>query len=72
MARAKIKRGLLAVVVESPSYFSTPLQMRSGSLNFFSPRSIYYRLYAYDQGVIGEECYLKMAEFDKSRDNLNS
>jgi hypothetical protein len=71
MAMAKIRREFLAVVMESPSYFSAPLQMRSGSRNIFSQKSVHYRLPVYNQCLIGEECYLKIGEFDKNPTNLS-
>ena len=72
MARAKNRREFLAVVMESPGYFSAPLQLRLGFRNIFSQQSVHYRIFAYNQGLIGEECYLKLREFDKSTNNLNS
>ena len=72
MARARNRREFQAVVMECPLYFSAPLLGRLGSLNFFSQRSVYYRICAYNQQVIGGGCYLKIGEFDKSMNNLSS
>ena len=72
MARAKNRREFLAVVMESPGYFSAPLQLRLGFRNIFSQHSLHYRIFAYNQGLIGKECYLKVREFDKNTNNLNS
>ncbi len=65
MARAKIQRAFLAVVMESPLYFSAPLLKRLGMPNFFSQRSLHYRICAYNQHLINGKGNLKMWKFDK-------
>lgn len=41
MDRAKIKRELLAVLMESPYYFNIPLRRRLAFIIFFSQQSVY-------------------------------
>ena len=48
MAKAKIRREFLAVVMESPVYFSIPILKRLVIRNFFSQRSLHYRISAYN------------------------
>ena len=52
MARAKIKREFLAVVMECPLYFSAPLQKRLESLNIFSQKSVHYRIWSNSHHLI--------------------
>ncbi len=70
MAWAKIKREFLAVVMESPIYFSAPLLNRLRSRNFCSQRSVYYRICAFNLKTEG--CYLKIDEFDNGTPKLRS
>jgi len=44
MSRAKIERKILAVFMESPFYFTIPLQRRLQFLKFFSQRSVCNRI----------------------------
>ncbi len=66
MARAKIQRAFLAVVMESPLYFSAPLQRRLEIPNFLSQRSLHYRICTYNQHLIRGKGNLKLREFDKA------
>ncbi len=67
MAKAKIQREFLAVVMESPLYFSAPLQKRLEIPNFFSQKSVHYGICAYNQHLISGKCNMKLREFDKAR-----
>ena len=52
MAGAKIKREILAVLMESPFYFTIPLQRRLEFLKFFSQRSVYNRIFEHNQPLL--------------------
>jgi hypothetical protein len=67
MARARIKREFPAALLENPLYFTLLLQRRLEISNFFSQRSVHYRICAYNQDLKSEGGNL--GEFDKS---LNS
>ncbi len=41
MDRARIKRELLVVLMESPCYFNIPLRRRLAFITFFSQESVY-------------------------------
>jgi hypothetical protein len=41
MARARIKRDLLAILMESPLYFTIPLKRRLEFIKFFSQQAVY-------------------------------
>jgi hypothetical protein len=49
MATAHIKRNLLAVLMESPFYFTIPLRKRLEFLNSFSQQSLYQRICQYEK-----------------------
>ncbi len=66
MARARNPREFLAVVMECPFYFNAPLLRRLGIPNFFSQRSLHYRICAYNQRLISGKGHLKLRKFDKS------
>lgn len=52
MARAKIKREILAALMESPFYFDIPLRQRLAFINFSSQQSVYHRIRAYNENMI--------------------
>jgi hypothetical protein len=52
MSRTKIERKILAVLMESPFYFTIPLQMRLDFLKFFSQRSVYNRIFEHNQQLL--------------------
>ena len=52
MARARFKKELLAVLMESPLYFSIPLQKRLEFIKFFSQQSVYHQLCKYNNYLI--------------------
>jgi hypothetical protein len=52
MSRAKIEKKILAVLMESPFYFSIPLPRRLEFLKFFSQRSIYNRILEHNQPLL--------------------
>jgi hypothetical protein len=57
MARAKIKREILTVFMESPLYFTIPLRQRLEFLHFSSKQSIYHRICAYEENLIKGQTY---------------
>jgi hypothetical protein len=65
MARAKIKRQILSVLIESPFYFTLPLRGRLELLNFYSQQSVYHRICAYNDLLISEQSDSK-EEFAKA------
>ena len=67
MARARIKREFPTALLENPLYFTLLLQRKLEISNFFSQRSVHYRICAYNHNLKSEEGNL--GEFDKS---LNS
>ncbi len=69
MASAKSKREFLAVLMESPLYFIAPLLRRLEIPNFFSQRSIPYRICAYSQHLLSGKSNPKLREFEKSLNN---
>jgi hypothetical protein len=57
MASANIKREILAVLMESPFYFTIPLKRRLEFLKFCSQKSVYHRICAYNEHLIsGGKC----------------
>ncbi len=69
MARAKRQREFLAVLMESPPYFIAPLLRRLEIPNFFSQRSIPYRICAYSQHLLSGKSNPKLRKFEKSLNN---
>ena len=67
MARAKIKREFATALIENPLYSTLLLQRRLEISNFFTQRSVYYRISAYNHKLRSEECNLELRIFDKSR-----
>ncbi len=55
MARAKIKREILSVLMESPFYFTLPLRGRLELINFYSQQSAYHRICANNEHLISEQ-----------------
>jgi hypothetical protein len=52
MSQAKIERKILAVFMESPFYFTIPLQRRLEFLKFFSQRSVCNRIIEHNQQLL--------------------
>ncbi len=48
MTKVKAKRAILAVFMESPFYFTIPLQRRLEFLKFFSQQSVYERIFEHN------------------------
>jgi hypothetical protein len=67
MARARIQREFPTALMENPLYFTLLLQRRLEISNFFSQRSVHYRICAYNRDLRSEECNL--GEFNKSMHN---
>ncbi len=65
MASAKSQREFLAVLMESPIYFIAPLLRRLEVPNFFSQRSIHYRLCAYGQHLLSRKSNPKLRESEE-------
>jgi hypothetical protein len=61
MDGARIKRELLAVLMESPFYFDIPLPRRLEFIIFFSQQSVYNLVYEHNKQLIS----------DKSQPNLD-
>ena len=55
MARARIKREFPAALLENPPYFTLLLQRKLEISNFFSQRSVHYRICAYKHDLKSEE-----------------
>jgi hypothetical protein len=70
MARARIKREILAVLMESPFYFTIPLRKRLEFLNSFSQQSVYHRICQYEELRLRGKSEGEGAVFDKTM-NLN-
>jgi hypothetical protein len=66
MARAHIRREILAVLMESPFYFTIPLRKRLEFLNSFSQQSIYHRICQYEELRISGKSDGEGAVFDKT------
>ncbi len=49
MASAHIKREILAVLMESPFYFTIPLRKRLEFLKSFSQQSVHHRICEYNE-----------------------
>lgn len=52
MAPGLIKKELLAVLMESPFYFTIPLRKRLEFIKFFSQQSIFHRICEYNSHLI--------------------
>lgn len=59
MSKAKIERKILAVLMESPFYFTIPLQRRLEFLKFFSQQSVYNEIYEYNQQLLSPKADTK-------------
>jgi hypothetical protein len=55
MARAKIKRLIVSVFMESPFYFTLPLRRRLELINFYSQQFSYHRIGAYNEHQVMEQ-----------------
>jgi hypothetical protein len=55
MSQAKIERKILAVIMESPFYFTIPLQRRLEFLKFFSQRSVCNRIFEHNPQLLSPE-----------------
>ncbi len=64
MKRAKIEREILRVLMESPLYFTIPLQMRLDLIMFFSQQSVYHRFCADNEHLIRVKADMKVGEFE--------
>jgi len=49
MVRAKIERDLLAILMESPLYFSIPLKRRLEFIRFFSQQGVYELIWEHNK-----------------------
>jgi hypothetical protein len=67
MARAKIKREILAAFMESPFYFDIPLRQRLEFLHFSSQQSIYHRFLAYNEQMIKGQAYRTLRDLMKPK-----
>jgi hypothetical protein len=65
MSRAKIERKILAVFMESPLYFSIPLQRRLEFLKFFSQRSVYSRIFEHNPKLFSPKADTKQLDKEK-------
>ncbi len=65
MASAHINRGILAIFMESPVYFTIPLRERLEFLNSFSQQSTYNRTCECDEYLISGKSYSKEPPFIK-------
>ncbi len=52
MYRANIKKELVAVLMESPFYFTIPLHKRLKFIMFFAQHSVYQRIWQFDEPLI--------------------
>jgi len=52
MSTAKIERKILAVLMESPFYFTIPLPRRLEFLKFFSQQSVYKGIFEHNQQLL--------------------
>jgi len=66
MAGANIKREILAVLMESPFYFTIPLRKRLEFLKLFSQQSVPHRICEYNELWIGGKSDYEGAAFDKN------
>lgn len=71
MTSAHINRGILAVFMESPLYFTIPLRKRLEFLNSFSEQSVYHRICQYEELRIRGKSNFEGAAFDKTM-NINN
>jgi hypothetical protein len=55
MERAGIRRELLRVLMESPLYFTIPLQRRLELIKFFSQQSVYQLVHKHNQPLINKK-----------------
>jgi hypothetical protein len=55
MARAKIKRHIVSVFMESPFYFTLPLRRGLELINFSSQHPAYQRICAGNENLINEQ-----------------
>ena len=72
MESARIKKEILAVLMESPLYFTIPLRKRLEFLKLFSQQSIPHSIFEYKELRISGKSDFKWATFDpsKSLDNI--
>ncbi|MFZ0050723.1 MAG: hypothetical protein WAK96_03025 [Desulfobaccales bacterium] len=70
MASANIKREIMAVLMESPLYFTIPLRKRLEFLKLFSQQSVPHRICEYKELWIGGKSDFEGAAFDKNM-NIN-
>ena len=66
MAREIIKRELLAILMESPCYFSIPLRKRLEFIKFFSQQSVFHHLCKYNSQMISVKSDQKRPDFVKA------
>ncbi len=59
MPKSKAKRKILAVFMESPLYFTIPLQRRLEFLKFFSQQSVYKRIFEHNPHLMGPKADTK-------------
>jgi hypothetical protein len=62
MSRAKIERKILAVFMESPFYFTIPLQRRLEFLKFLSQQSVYNRIFEHNQQLLSPKADTKLRD----------
>ena len=65
MARVTIKKGLLALLMDSPFYFTIPLRRRLEFLKFISQHSVYNRISEYNEHLINGKSDSEAADFTK-------
>ncbi len=66
MASAKIKRVILAALMESPFYFTMPLRKRLEFLNSLSQKPVYNSVHAYDEAGIREQANRAVRDLAKA------
>ena len=67
MERPRIQRRLLALLMESPFYFTIPLRRRLEFLKFFSQHSVYNRISEYNAHLINGKSDSAAADFNKRK-----
>ncbi len=69
MASARIKREILAVLMESPLYFTIPLRKRLEFLKLFSLQSVPHHICEYEELWIGGKSDFEGAALDNNNEH---
>ncbi len=59
MKTDKIKREVVALVMESPLYFTIPLRKRLDFIKFFSNQTIFNKIGNCNMSEMDKKCYIK-------------